>query len=226
MQEIGINHLCTLFGDPDSLPLAFRTDEKEIENHKKVAADYGLSFAEIAITDDFEKQIPLAAALDVEYVRVCDEWEDDEETFQRIVGTLKQISGLSQQHDLEVIVENHGGLMRTGQNCRKLLETVGADNMSLNYDPANFLYFGEDPLKALDETLDLVGFTHFKGLKYNENQEPEYCRLNEGVIEYGPIFDKLMRSYDGYIGLEYEDPEDPEKGTIDDFEFLKEMLGE
>jgi sugar phosphate isomerase/epimerase len=159
----------------------------------------------------------------VKYLIVCQNWEETEESFKKVVATLKDIGKLAQEYNLTVAVENHGGLMRPAAGCRKLLEEVGMENVKLNYDPANFLYFGEDPLDALDEVLPLTVFTHFKSVKY-ENGKPKYCRIKEGVIDYKEIFKRLLSVYDGYLGLEYEEPSDVEQGTIDDFHTIKKIL--
>ena len=52
----------------------------------------------------------------------------------------------------------------------------------------------------------------------------QYCRLNEGTIDYKPIFAELNKFYEGYWTLEYEEPKDVEAETIDDLKILKSML--
>ncbi|MDD5487194.1 MAG: sugar phosphate isomerase/epimerase [Dehalococcoidales bacterium] len=223
MKKIGITDVCTQFGNPEELPLVFRAEKNEIEKHIETAEKSGVRFLEINITDNYRAEIPLASLLEVKYLIVCENWEETEESFKKVSATLKDIGRLSNEYNLTVAVENHGGLMRTAAGCRKLLEEVGMENVKLNYDPANFLYFGEDPLDALDEVLPLTAFTHFKSVKY-ENGKPKYCRVKEGVIDYKQIFGKLLPVYDGYLGLEYEEPSDVEQGTIDDFNCLKDIL--
>ncbi len=223
MKKIGITDICTMFGNSAEMPLAFTAEKGAIEKHRNTAADNGIAFLEVAVTNNYRKEVPLISSLGASYLRVCDNWEDTEDNFKKVVSMLKDIGRLSNEHNLTVVVENHGGLMRTAAGCRKLLEEAGMENVKLNYDPANFLYFGEDPLDALDEVLPLTAFTHFKSVKY-ENGKPKYCRVKEGVIDYKQIFGKLLPVYDGYLGLEYEEPSDVEQGTIDDFNCLKDIL--
>lgn len=223
MKKLGITDICAQFGDPAILPLAFRAEKKDMEKHKKTAADNGIAFLEISVTGNYKVEIPLASYLGVNYLRVCDNWEDTDDSFKKVTATLKNIGSFAQEHRLTVVVENHGGLMRTGKMCKKLLAAVGLENVQLNYDPANFLYFGEDPLEAIDEVLPFTGFTHFKNVKY-ENSKPKYCRIKEGVIDYKKIFEKLLPAYNGYLGLEYEEPNDVAEGTVDDFNAIREIL--
>jgi len=223
MKKIGITDICTMFGEPEKLKLAFKAEKGEIEKYKNIAEDKGIKFLEIAITNDYKKEIPLASILNVKYIRVCDHWEDSDESFKKVVKMLKDTGKVAEEYNMIVIVENHGGLMTKAEKCRKLIEAVGMENVTINYDPANFLYFGEDPIREIDEILPYIGFTHFKSVKY-EDGKPKYCRLSEGVIDYKKIFERLLPSYDGYIGLEYEEPNDVEEGTMDDFEYIKRLL--
>ncbi|MFH1904856.1 MAG: sugar phosphate isomerase/epimerase family protein [bacterium] len=223
MKKIGISDICAMFGDPCKFPLAFTGEEKEITDHKRMGDELGVNFLEVAGARDFVRELPLAHLLGVKYFRVCHIWEDTEEKFRWAVKTLKEMGQLAQDEGITVVLENHGGLLAKASNCRKLLEEVGMENVKLNYDPANFLYYGEDPVKALDEVLPLIDFTHFKSVKY-ENGKPKHCRLNEGVIDYKKIFEKLLPSYSGYLGLEYEESKDVERGTMDDLEYLGEIV--
>jgi len=219
MKEIGIYDICTMFGDPGTFPLAFKPEKSAVENYQKKAKEQGINIVEIATTMDYVNEIPLAGLLGVKYFRVCDNWEDTNEKFLWVVKTLKEMGKLAKSFGITVVVENHGGLIAKASSCRKLLQEVNLENVKLNYDPANFLYYGEDPVNTLDELLPLIGFTHFKSVRY-EQGKPKYCRLEEGVIDYKTIFEKLLPQYSGYLGLEYEEPSDVEKGTLDDFHCL------
>ncbi|MBC7330016.1 hypothetical protein H5T88_06610 [bacterium] len=70
---------------------------------------------------------------------------------------------------------------------------------------------GEDPISALDDVLPFIRFTYFKSVKYQDHS-------------YKKIFAKLLPVYDGYIGLEYEEPSDVAEGTSDDLNYIKNLL--
>jgi sugar phosphate isomerase/epimerase len=223
MKNIGISDICTLFGNPAEFPLAFKPGKKEITDKKAEAEDNGVNIAEISTTLDYKTEIPLAGFLGAKYVRVCEIWEDTEEKYKEVVNLLKDAGQIAREYGICITVENHGGLMAAAKKCRKLLEEVNMENVKLNYDPANFLYYGEDPQAAMDEITDFIGFTHFKNVRYTDGK-PEYCRVEEGVIDYKKNFNRLFPGYKGYIGLEYEKPEDVEDGTTDDFRYIKNLL--
>ena len=236
MKKIGITDICVQFGNPEEFPLSFKADRDEIKRYKEIADSKEIKIIETE-TGNYRDEIPLAKELGIKYLRVCNHWQDSDESFKNVVRMLKDTGKVAEEYNMTVIVENHGGLMTKAEKCRKLIEAVGMENVKINYDPANFLYFGEDPIKAIDEILPYIGFTHFKSVKY-EDGKPKYCRLKEGVIDYKKIFERLFGNnssplrgdgkgemvYTGYIGLEYEEPSDVEEGTLDDFEYIKNLL--
>ncbi|MDD2710762.1 MAG: sugar phosphate isomerase/epimerase [Verrucomicrobiae bacterium] len=224
LKSIGITDLCLMFGAPEKFPLAVRPTKEAAEECRKHADDLGVNLIEIATTMDYQTELPLAVGLGVKYFRVCDIWEDTEENFQKIVKMLRDMGAQAQKPGLMVIVENHGGLMAKAAACRRLMETVGMPNVRLNYDPANFEYYGEDPVEALDEIKPFIGFIHCKNVRY-EIGKPRYCRIAEGVIDYSRIFKALPMGDAFPVCLEYEDSADAEKGTLDDLNSMRMCLG-
>ena len=224
MKSIGITEICAFFADPETFPLAFRPERGEMEKKLEVAARTGVTFLEITTTGNYLEEARLAALLKVRYIRVCESWEDSSAVFASAAEKLKALGRLAAELGMTVVVENHGGLLAKASACRRLIETVALSNVRLNYDPANFLFFGEDPVAALDEILPLVGFTHCKNVRYDREDKPHYCRVSEGVIDYKRIFSRLLPVYDGCIGLEYEEPDDAEQGTADDLTAMKILL--
>lgn len=243
MKSIGIKEVCTFFGDPKRWRLAFPSDLKpeDIENIKSVAQKCGVSILEICgggdytVKENIEKEIDItknhldiAKKLGVKIFRVFAGWiaekEITEETYRQISESLTEIGKYAKKYKIVIAVENHGGVTRTGEQVKKIMEKIKVDNVGVNYDPANFLYYGEDPIAALEKIQPWIVFTHFKNCK-KENDKMKYCRLREGIINYKLILEKLAKTYKGYYALEYEEPSDVEEGTKDDFEYLKKLLG-
>lgn len=223
MRSIEITEVCSMMGEPEQFPLNIAPTIDAAKKARETAENLGMSILEVSCSREHEKNIPLANELGVTYYRVCDIIADTPENRRQLPEELKLAGELAAEYGMTVVLENHGGVLTLASECRKIVEESGQDNVKLNYDPANFLFYGEDPLSALDEVLDCTGFTHFKSVKYSQDGNPEYCRIREGVIDYNAIFDKLFATYNGYLGLEYEEPEDAEQGTVDDFEYLKNL---
>lgn len=218
MKSIGINQICGMFGD--GFPLSIRKTEKDIEECLIIAEGVGVSFVEVATTGlDFEIELPLAAKLGVKYFRVCDIWEDSETTFNEVTSILKKMGDAAKEFDITVIVENHGGLLAKTANCKRFFEKINNNNVGLNYDPANFLYYGEEPIEAYKQLNTFIKFVHLKNVKYVDNK-PQYCRIKDGEINYALLLDLILPEYKGFLCLEYEDENDVKDGTKDDFDFL------
>jgi len=224
MKSIGITRLCMMFGNPETFTLSVAKDEAAIDACLRAATNLGVSILEISHNGQYEQEIPLAARLGAKFFRFCSVYKDDEATRAKLLADLKAAGRIAADHNITVILENHGGLLTKPSECRRLLEEVGLDNVKLNYDPANFLFYGDDPLASLDEVLPQIGFTHFKSVRYVAGKG-EYCRIKDGVIDYKAIFARLLPEYDGDLGLEYETPEDAEAGTRDDLESVLAAIG-
>ena len=52
-------------------------------------------------------------------------------------------------------IENHGGITAGGEDCLKVLKNVKSSAIAINCDPANFCYYGEDPLVGLKKLLNM-----------------------------------------------------------------------
>lgn len=225
MASIGIHDLCGMFGDPAVWPVACRSERADAERQVRVAAEYGLHFIEMATTTGkYAAEIPLTAVVGAKYFRIVDGWQPSEGSFRQVTKELRETAKQAEDNGITIIIENHGGLLTTGANSRRFLEAIDRDSVRLNYDPANYPYYNEDPIAALDEVQPFVAFTHCKSLKY-ESGKPKYCRVSEGVIDYRRLFAKLLPDYQGYIGLEYEEASDAEAGTKDDLAYLRQVLG-
>jgi len=198
---------------------------------KVVALAGGNNFAAEDVDTEIEKvnrQIDLTAMVEAEVLRIFAGWigaaQYTDATFAQISDALQQVGEHAESAGVLVTVENHGGVTATGAQCLRLLEPVTSPAVGLNFDPANFRHVGEDAMSALVVTQDTINYSHWKDVRY-EGDEPEYCAVGEGVIDWEPIMSSLAASdFDGYWAIEYESPPDVERGTKDSLEYLKGLL--
>ncbi|MDR1913139.1 MAG: sugar phosphate isomerase/epimerase [Clostridiales bacterium] len=112
--------------------------------------------------------------------------------------------------------------LETGQETaitlHRLINDVGADNLGLNFDPANLLMYGKaNPLDALDIVGKYVNSVHAKDGEYPTNglalgnERP----LGQGRVNI-PLFVKKLISvgYDGALTIEREIEGDEQKQDI------------
>ena len=146
------------------------------------------------------------------------------EVFTRLHYAFNRLGDYAQQRDIKITIENHGGPTATGQRIVKIMEGVKSPAVGLNFDPANFLNQGTDPLMALRYTLPWINYSHWKDVRW-ENGSPQFCAFGEGEIVWEPIIEELLSSgYQGYWLVEYEEPSDIELGTKKSLDNLSKLL--
>ncbi len=226
MKSLGLDRLCFMVGPADGFPQALKGGAKNAGVIRDILAANGVSALETAMMlDGEEDDVRLIAGIGAEYLRICEVWEHTPESLKVISAKLRELGKRAEGVGLTVIVENHGGLLADSADCRRFFEAVGLDNVKLNYDAANFLHYGgEDPLAALKEVREWVGFTHLKSVSKAGFGAGTFCRLREGVIDYRAILDELATFYRGCLCVEYENPADVAAGTADDLAELRRLV--
>ncbi len=196
-----------------------------------VALAGGNNFAAADLDDEIAKvkrQIDMTAMAGADVLRLFAGWigasQFSDDTFHRISEALQTVGEYAESAGVLIGVENHGGVTATGAQCLRLLAPVESPAVGLNFDPANFRHASEDAMSALLVTCDLINYSHWKDVLY-EDDKPEYCAVGDGVIDWQPIVDHLLAvGYDGYWAIEYEAIEDIERGTADSLACLKSLL--
>ncbi|MBE6387221.1 MAG: sugar phosphate isomerase/epimerase [Lentisphaerae bacterium] len=227
LKEIGIDRLSLMVGAADGFPQALKGGSKNASLFRDTFASSGVSALETAmLLDGDDDDIKLIADIGSKYLRICEVWEHTPESFKAVSDKLRSLGRKAADRGLEVIVENHGGLMATSEDCLKLFEKVGLDNVKLNYDAANFIHYGgEDPVSAWKAVREITGFTHLKSVSEIGFHQGVFCRIKEGVLDYKAIMQEIINSdYSGCLCLEYEKPEDVISGTSDDLASLKALI--
>ena len=216
--------------------------DAEINALRRQAADEGVRIVAVAGEADFtspdkearaqrlesvKKQMQLTVQMGARVLRIfagfVSEMEVRDETFQWVRDALEEVADYAEHLGVIVAVENHGGVTKTGAQCRWLLHGL-PEIVGLNYDPANFRHSGEDPLAALLVVENRVVYTHWKDLKPSGEQW-QHCAVGEGIIAWQPIVQEVLDSgFEGYLAIEYEDTADVERGTRVSLENLKRFL--
>lgn len=146
------------------------------------------------------------------------------EVFPQLQRAFTTIGNYAEERGIKITIENHGGPTATGQRVARIMEGVKSPAVGVNFDPANFLNQGTDPLMALRYILPWVNYSHWKDVRWVDNG-PEFCAFGEGEINWQPIIKELLNSgYQGYWGVEYENPEDIQRGTTVSLNNLRQML--
>lgn len=96
------------------------------------------------------------------------------------------------------------------------LETVGRQNLFVNFDPANMILYGcGEPIFALKEVGRYVRSVHCKDAKWSENPGETWgaeTPLGEGDVDFAEFLKTLSDiGYRGPLTIEREIPQEPER---------------
>ncbi|MFH1884623.1 MAG: sugar phosphate isomerase/epimerase [Planctomycetota bacterium] len=151
---------------------------------------------------------------------------------QRVICNIKRIVPEAKANGITMAMENHYGITATADDMLRILDGVSSPALQANFDPANFVPMGEDPVEACKRLLPYIAHTHLKdsvntGRGRREYEGWEYCEIGVGVINYPDLLSILVESdYQGVMCIEYENPMDIVRGVVVSRRNLRNMLSE
>jgi 3-oxoisoapionate decarboxylase len=206
-EEAGVDIICIAGRNNFTIPeeAALEKEIQRVERFIGIAKQLGAKFVRL-LSGDHRNDYILA------------------EVYPRLHYAFNKIGDYAEQRGIKITIENHGGPTATGQRVARLMEGIKSPAVGVNYDPANFLNQGTDPLMALRYILPWVNYSHWKDVRWADGK-PEYCVFGEGEIVWEPIIQELLNSgYQGYWVVEYEETADVEHGTKESLKNLSELL--
>lgn len=124
-----------------------------------------------------------------------------EEQLQRAADGLRRLTEIGDQHSINVIVENHGGLSSNGQWLAAVIKQVGLKRCGTLPDFGNFnLGDGKeyDRYQGVTELMPYAKAVSAKTHDFSaqgEESHTDYLKMMKIVLGAG---------YHGYVGIEYE----------------------
>ncbi len=131
-----------------------------------------------------------------------------EEQAKLAADGLRQLSEYAAPHDINVIVENHGGLSSNGEWLAGVMKTVDLPNCGTLPDFGNFHEY--DRYKGCAELMPYAKGVSAKSHEFNgdgDEVRTDYFKMMKIVLDAG---------YHGYVGIEWEgsEPEDEREGIM------------
>ena len=128
-----------------------------------------------------------------------------DEQMELAAAGLRQLAEFGAQHDINVIVENHGGLSSNGAWLAGVMQKVDLPNCGTLPDFGNFRIGTEDGqevwydrYKGVQELMPYAKAVSAKSHEFNDAGEEvrtDYFRMMKIVLDAG---------YHGYVGIEWE----------------------
>jgi len=122
-----------------------------------------------------------------------------------LIDVLKEVAGFLEDRGQSFWFETG---QETPVTLLRTIEDVGADNLGVNYDPANLLMYGKaNPIDALDILGEYIRDVHAKDGEYPKSgrQLGEEKPLGEGRVNFPVFISKLKElNYSGSLTIERE----------------------
>ncbi len=170
--------------------------------------------ARIQAVENHYRWVEIARELGCHSIRVNAASEGDWETQRDLAADgLRRLTEFGAQADINVIVENHGGVSSNGAWLAEVMRTVDHPMCGTLPDFGNFNMGEEwggwyDIYQGVEELMPFAKAVSAKSHNFDEagnEREKDYVRLMRLVLDAG---------YRGYVGIEYEGNELSERDGI------------
>jgi len=141
----------------------------------------------------------------------AEEAEEAREARKFTYAMLRQVADYAADKGIRLALEIHAGVMENTAEALRTLEEVRRENLGVNFDTANILYYNEaldreGALKALEALADRVFHVHLKDIVRGPTRAKHVlCRLGEGEVDFKSVFDILhIADFYGPFSFEVE----------------------
>jgi sugar phosphate isomerase/epimerase len=191
-------------------------DQKYLAELNKRAADHGVKNVLVMIdgegnlgdpddarrtlaVENHHRWVEAAKTLGCHSIRVNARSKDSlafDEQLRLAADGLRRLSEFAAKHDMNVIVENHGGLSSNGEWLAGVMKAVDLKNCGTLPDFGNFGNY--DRYKGVKELMPYAKGVSAKSHDFDKDgneTKTDYRRMMKIVLDAG---------YHGYVGIEYE----------------------
>lgn len=195
--------------------LMMRCNDNGVSNHlimidgEGYMGDADTAKRKTAIENHY-KWVECAKTLGCKTIRVNAHGEGSaEEVAKRCIESLRTLSEFGKQHNINVIVENHGGYSSNGQWLSGVMKEVGMKNCGTLPDFGNFCIKRD----AKNWETCLEDYDRYKGtselLPYAKGVSAKAHDFNEAGDEIHTDYTRMLKmikatGFKGIIGIEYE----------------------
>lgn len=124
-----------------------------------------------------------------------------EEQLDRAADGLRRVAAFADQHGIDVIVENHGGLSSNGQWLSAVIKKVGHKRCGTLPDFGNFRIAEGKDYDRYQGVAELMPYAKAVSAKSHDFDE----QGNETHTDYRKMMQIVLDAgYHGYVGIEYE----------------------
>jgi len=157
--------------------------------------------------------IALASFLDVKYLRILAGQDypgiDKEATIKKVIQCFRKIAPVADGYNIKLVYENHSkpgvwdysDFSHPTQIFLKIVEGIQDTNIGINFDTANSLILGDDPVEILKKIMEKVYVIHAADVLSIGELKPSV--IGEGIVPFKEIIKFLEEvNYNGWICIE------------------------
>jgi sugar phosphate isomerase/epimerase len=187
---------------------------------------------------EFRKALRLARYFGIRYVTTSTGGHDassagsldqQREAFLARIGPLADEAAAE---GITICLETHGGLLATGAMAADLVRQIGKENVGINYDPGNVIFYGDTrPEGDVAAAVDVLKHMHVKD-KIGGAGEWNFPAVGAGEIDFGAIFAAAdAAGFSGPCSIEIEFQGEPwppladvDRAVADSVRFLRQFV--
>ncbi len=193
---------------PDPRIPVERMTPDDVAALRRTLADHGLEPVSVSGHSDlaapegvrsFMARIAFAQAMGVGTVNTGTTHGDSPEEAERFFDFMRRdLIPFARGLGVRIALETHGGLTGTAADCLRTLERLGSDQVGINYDTANVIYYrGVRPEEDIAAIAPRVIHVHLKDKRGGRLVE-DFPPLGQGTIDFRAVIEVLRKA--GYRG--------------------------
>ena len=197
--------------DADDEELAYIKDQLRSNGLEAISLSGHSDLVSEAGVEEFRKALRIAQSLGIHYVTTstgghdassAGSLEDQRASFMQHIRPLAdEAAGMG----ITICLETHGGLLATGVISQQLIDDIGKDNIGINYDPGNVIFYGGvRPEEDIQQSAAGIRHMHVKD-QIGGKGVWHFPQTGTGEVDFGTIFQALDAvGFDGPCSVEIE----------------------
>jgi len=143
----------------------------------------------------------------------------DEDAWKYTVETVSRICEYAEKLGAVLAIEPSGPcFIRDHDMWMELARKVGSESLKVNYDPANIVWAGRDPVEGVRALGKNIVHTHAKDISFlgsTEHEELHDVPAGEGLVDY-PAYLRALKEvgYEGYLTVEMHSGQMDRRGEV------------
>lgn len=164
-------------------------DAISLSGHSDLTSDEGL--------DEFRHALRIARTLGIRYVTTSTGGHDDsssgtlDEQRTAVVPNIQRLADEAGDLGIDICLETHGGVSATGVLAAKLIEAIDRQNVGINYDTANVIFYGKTrPETDIAAAAPFINHLHIKD-QIGGPGVWNFPAIGTGEVDFVPVFKAL-----------------------------------